>query len=542
LISPDFYRPTHVLHMILPMPKHSKSGGRRRVAAIVCLVSLALGVGCSDSTPRATSQLQTDPQSDVTIEVAVPAGMGFSDSWQLVLDEWSAQTGTKVKLREYDAGAYESPLIELLADNETRKRLPTMFVIPMSRAAELAAVGAVAVIPHEQQGAERLNWTDVFQGLRGSATYVGRSDFFVPVSSPVLVCYYRRDLLERAGLNPPSTWDDYQTLLETLGRWAPGLTAVEPWSEEYRATLFLARAAAFAKHPANISFCFDIKNGEPLIENPGFVRALESSRAAFSKMPAAVAHYQPADCRRDLLAGKAAIGIALETGPGNPPLPFGTEKRRSSSTTGEQSADAARNQNERDPVDLACVRLPGSKQVFNTSLNEWESPRSGVNFSSLNGFAGLVIGVSTRGTRPEKLAAWNLLGTVTLGNLEAAFPGPTKSVCRESQVPDGPRWLGDELGPDTAQSYINAVEKTLQDAGLTAELPVIGRWDFRNALTDELGAFLASGSTATPQGVLAKVAQRWRDILKELGPANVHNSYLRGLGFPGPMTEESDEG
>ena len=48
-----------------------------------------------------------------------------------------------------------------------------------------------------------------------------------------LVCYLRRDLLDQAGLKLPETWEDYHVLLEKLPEWAPGLAAVEPWSEEF---------------------------------------------------------------------------------------------------------------------------------------------------------------------------------------------------------------------------------------------------------------------------------------------------------------------
>ena len=72
--------------------------------------------------------------------------------------------------------------------------------------------------------------------------------------------------------------------------------------------MFLARALSVVKGPGTFSVCFDIDSGEPLIDSPGFVRGLEQSLKAVSKMPADVKTLAPADCRRLMLTGKAAIG------------------------------------------------------------------------------------------------------------------------------------------------------------------------------------------------------------------------------------------
>src|SRR5207302_8201276 len=107
--------------------------------------------------------------------------------------------------------------------------------------------------------------------------------------------------------------DDYQQLVERIEVWAPGLVAVEPWSDDFRATMFLARAVSFAQHPAHYSLFFDIDSGDPLIDSPAFVRALETAKAALARMPPDVLTYRPADCRNAIIGGRAALAIALES-------------------------------------------------------------------------------------------------------------------------------------------------------------------------------------------------------------------------------------
>ena len=87
------------------------------------------------------------------------------------------------------------------------------------------------------------------------------------------------DLLTEARLSPPMTWDDYQKLAETIATWAPGQTVYEPWDPAFRGTLFFARAAAAARHPANYSVFLDIETGTSRIATPPFEQALHRMRA-----------------------------------------------------------------------------------------------------------------------------------------------------------------------------------------------------------------------------------------------------------------------
>ncbi len=54
-----------------------------------------------------------------------------------------------------------------------------------------------------------LQWDDVAPFFRNfSATYNGKT-YTIPLDGDFQMVYYRSDLLEKAGLNPPKTWDDY---------------------------------------------------------------------------------------------------------------------------------------------------------------------------------------------------------------------------------------------------------------------------------------------------------------------------------------------
>ena len=55
---------------------------------------------------------------------------------------------------------------------------------------------------------------DLFELPELHETAWGEKTYAVPLGSPVLVCFYRPDVFEKLGRQPPKTWTDYQELVE----------------------------------------------------------------------------------------------------------------------------------------------------------------------------------------------------------------------------------------------------------------------------------------------------------------------------------------
>jgi multiple sugar transport system substrate-binding protein len=476
-----------------------------------CLTAVLLATsGCEGDDARQSSA-GSHPFAGQTVTIAAPKELGLSDAWKPVLDEWSEQTGAKCQLVEYSSRAPQA------ADPPSGDAI----ILPFSELGAFAAADRLGRIPQAQFGNEATRWLDFFSGLREHVLSLGGAPSLIPISCPVLVCYLRRDLLERSGLKPPETWEDYQALVDASAQWAPGLSVVEPWGPDFRATMFLARALPLVKHPASYSVFFDIESGAPLIDSPGFVRALEQALAATSKMPADVKNLTPEDCRRLVLSGKAAMAITMEPGRG-----------------GEKGTERAHG------ISLSFVRLPGSRQLYNRRSKIWESPSDqDVNYATLAPFAGLAAAVSHEARGANADAAWNLIGFLATNHYEQAFRQVDKSVCRESQLSGSIPWMSADLRSDELPRFLGAVAESLRSNSISAELAVIGHSQFRQALSEGLTAALEGKQT--PEAALKSVAERWRAIESGLGAERVRDSYRKCLGLPPavkvPSLKESDE-
>lgn len=476
------------------------------VCGLLCLAS------CQQ--PATDNAQATLPFQGQTIRVAVPKGWGFKDQWEVQLEEWGARTGAKAELAEVDMADGSGPLLKV-------ESAPQLIIFPWTRRGELLAGQQLLAFPPDSLVESKLDWNDLFQGLREKQAQIDVGPGLVPIGSPVLVCYYRSDLLEKAGLKPPETWDDYQSLLDQLETWAPGLTAVEPWSPEFRATMFLARAIPYVKSSGQYSVFFNVEDGAPFIDSPGFVKGLEMAQAALKKFSPEVLKYDPVTCRNLVVSGTAALAIGLENGPAG-----GGFNRGATVPTVDKAAAAVQRG---ASVAIGFCRLPGATQFYSTTSNDWALPENqAANFVTFSGFAGLCAGVPS-GTKPEQAsAALNLL-TALLLDAGTPFPPGVKSLCRESQTPDAALWTGKELSAAEAGKYVAAVGKSLRDRQQASELPVVGHAEFRAALTKGLTSCLEQGQS--PAEALRAVAAEWKEILQKFGAAEVLSSYRSALGL-----------
>ena len=478
----------------------------RRVSLFPLLFCLLL-CGCPDSKPQGGTNAVPLPFKGQEVELLVPKALGLPTTWEVLIQEWSSQTGAAVRWTEYSSEeeATFGKSLEPTASSGGR-----VVLFSLQRLSELDR----HLTPLSSATGSDLDLKDLFRGLRERVVSRERSPIAVPLAAPVLVCYYRRDLLKAAGLKPPATWEDYQTLLDALERWAPNLTAVEPLGPDHRAATFFARSLAFAKHPENYSVWFDLETGESLVQTPGFVEALAAAQRAWKRMPSSINEMTPADCRRAVIEGRAALALAFEP----------------------SSAMEATSRVDRAPgIEIGLCRLPGSRRVFNRNSNRWETSTAGnLHSPGLCGTTGLAAGVTLPTSGSKDVAAWNLLTTLVGSEFESAWATLPKTPCRESQVSTAPTWNNDGLTAEEASQYVDAVAQTLRDTQLVAELP-LPRADDLHAATARCISRVLSGEVE-PTVALATLQAEFDEIATSLGKDSLRAAYRRGLGLATPTT------
>lgn len=457
---------------------------------VVLFTAFVMSLPGCDSQTEESSQSETPGAALAGVEftVSVPKGFNLVESWRPFADEWESRSGASVVLSEDTTlGLRLFPITEL----------PTHYIED-----QLASIEPDLI----NESGDDL-WTDLAGGLRN---IVRRRKLAVaiPLSSPTLVCYYRADLLEAAKRKAPETWDEYQNLIKTIDSWAPGFVAVEPWTEEFRSTLFLAKAASYSRFPGNLSLCFDLSTHEPLINEPGFVTALEDCAKTLKALPANVLELSPYDCAELVKTGKAAMAIGIETAG-----PF--------ETVGERD----------DSVRIEFTQLPGRKSVYNRGLKEWSTtPDGNVNRPGLTAFVGYCIGFSKEMSESQQQAAINFIAELTNEELVSSqLPSEMRSVCRlYHEAVATEQWYGQSLQGDESRNYSRTVFDCLRANDVIPELPLFGRDQFRETLATAVTNVMTNG--AQPDAELNRVAESWKALAKSLGESKVQNSYRTSFG------------
>ena len=443
--------------------------------------------------------------------LVVPTSLGLPELWEPLLREWSVQTGGEVSLREYDPQDGAN-LVTVLGQSSS----PAVCLVPYSLLADTLTTLDLERIPDSALSAvSGVAWEDLMSGVRERIGGPRRKPQVMPLRAPVLVCYYRKDLLERARLKPPVTWDDYSRLVERAADWGGGLPVAEPWSESFRVTWFLSRAVAAARHPDNFSVFVDLETLQPMIDNPAFVAALERARADLAHLPADVWQWDPLECRRQVLEGRACLAIGFEP-PGG------------MSSTG-QAAPVPR----ADGVVLGVCPLPASTVAYNPSTKSLEegSNRSGSRLfrSQLTGWEGMVACVFQRKVEGSAIPAWNVLAQVAGPDYLTRFPPGLAGLTRESQLGDANLIIGPELTGTESAEYLAVTADILRDTGLVLELPFPRHAEFANRLKGPLTAAL-KGETAAEEA-LRQVSRDWSQLIEEIGREPFRRAYRQLLGL-----------
>lgn len=464
----------------------------------ICFYTLIFGgllaLGCPSTTSQKPKQV-TKPFRGQEVELVVPAPLKLPALWEVTLNEWMDQTGATIRWSEYSGSEADSLESRLAVVPESNGRI---ILFPLQQLCQidhhLAAIEA-----------DRFDVKDVFKGLREHVLRRNRNPAAVPVSAPVLLCYYRADLLKKSGLNPPETWQDYQELLDTLDQWAPGMTAVEPLDPGHRSTLFYARSLAFTKHPENYSVWFDLDSGQPTINTAGFVEAMNVATRAWKAMPSNITELTPADCRDQVIHGRAALAIGIEPASSLQPEP---NPRVST-------------------LEVGVCRLPGSTRVYNRNSKQWDVPTA-VHAPGICGSDGFAIGVGL--SKEPSDAAWHLLSALAGEAFESNWSELPKSPCRESQAATAASWYESGLTAEEASRAVDAVSQTLRDGQLVADLPIPEADKFRQVTATVVGKLQAG--ELDPTSACQQLQADFENLVQEIGPDKLRLEYRSGLGLP----------
>ena len=503
----------------------------RFVQFLFVLACFSLLIGCSDSnTADKTDQGTSVSLQGVKLTLAVNGDESLADAIEKLTGEWQAQTGSTLKVVRLNATSVE----------ELKKAKADALLTASHMLGPLAEAKMVVPLDLSVLKADPLHWIETFELPRLPEAKWGENLYGISFGSPVLVCYYRPDLFEKLGIDPPKTWEEYYAAAEKLSdpkklgdlvtvkadRWH---AVAEPYGSEWAAITFLARAVSSAKHRDNYSVLFrsslpdlshelteqEIKQKyedafSPQIISLPMRRAMklmvDTSRYAASPEEAT----DPDATRRLFWEGRVAMALTWPTATAELP----------------ESAKAS-------PVPMAVMPLPGSREVYNIDEDwkmeyrdkdqSWQVPLLGI-----AGRLGTVCQSSQHQAAAVRLLLW------LSGNTSRPVPASRSqatTLYRQGQISQAGQWTESPILPEAASHYAEVTKTTMQSDQWVFALRIPGRNEYLDSLSKAVRAAMKFKNGEQAELFLLNAQEEWKNIAKKRGSEKQLQAYRCSLGL-----------
>jgi len=462
-------------------------------------------------------------QEPVTIRYIGRPGMTEPVAEQL--KPWLQKTGHKLEIAQF---GMQEIADKIMQSSATSTFLADVYQFPSQIRGDVINAGALAEVPKSVQDAVQFN--DILPMFARTLMWGGKV-YALPYDGDIHYVNYRKDVFsdpkisarfkEKFGYDLPvdgaATWQQWRQIAEFFTGW--------DWNGNGKADDFglsvlsnrggflwwgfFSRATAYAKHPDDPGFFFDLKTGDARINNPGFVRALEEFAEETQKWA------PPGGTNTDYGAmwGAMVGGRIVQS----------------------YSWDGVAMDNAKDSViqgKQGFSILPGSNDVYNAQKGKWDKFDK-PSYAPFHAFGGWSFAVSSLSKPAVAAAAWEMLSYLAKPENSLWFvTHPTgASPYRESQLSNPAAFAeGLKISEATAKDYLDAARQTLSHPNAVFDLAIPGFNQYRDAL--ELGVSQALAGELTAQKALDQVAAAWEEVSKRMGGKQSQAAlYAKTLGL-----------
>ncbi len=315
----------------------------------------------------------------------------------------------------------------------------------------------------------------------------------------------------------PKTWQQVQAVTKFLGGKKFGgfdaygyLDAPKPWGG-FGFYFLGSRATAYAKHPDDPAWLFDVDTMKPRINNPAWVRAIQDVIDALPHQPADQLNADPGTTGfQQFLAGTGSMLSWWGD--------IGSNARTSdSSVIGDV---------------VGFDILPGSDDVYNASTGQWDTLASGPNYAPNMAYIGWGVYVMARvdGDPVKHKAAWSAaahIGGKDLSLWAAAYPSGFQPY-RNSHF-NIEEWVEGGYEEAFISDYLTSQADSYNHPNAAIEPRIPGIFQYYSVAEDELTRIFAGEFDARTGA--DNIAAAWEKITDQIGRDRQIELYRASLGL-----------
>ncbi|MCB4363365.1 extracellular solute-binding protein [Hydrogenophaga taeniospiralis] len=352
----------------------------------------------------------------------------------------------------------------------------------------------------------------------------GSKTYLMALDGDFHLLYYRSDILQKIGKQPPQTWDEYLEIARLThnqdygdGKISGSCIAKRKGGQSYWIITTIA-ASYLQSKGAQEGVFFNRGDMSPLVNNEGFTRALEIYKESTNYGPPNEVQMDIGDTRALFIKG----GCALTVDWGD---------------IGPLAADAKKSK----VVDKVGVQiLPGSRKIVDRSTGKLISceqdkcpfAKDGVNHAPFAAAGGWSAGISSHADKNVKIAAYALFSYMSQpaqSNVDVTKGETGFNPYRFSQFMDLEPWIKSGMSMKATKAYLGAIQDSLYSQNMVLDLRIPSNNIYQQVVLDGALAKYLEGS-ADAKSTIKSIEDGWNRLTDEIGRASQLKAYLKSIG------------
>jgi len=391
---------------------------------------------------------------------------------------------------------------------------------------ELVNGGLVESLDPYLAADDKIDLEDIAPYFRDFNQKVAGSTYFITLDGDFQMLYYRTDVLEAAGLEPPKTWEEYLDVASKIH----GQDMNGDGEADYGSCIFKKRNAQsyFAVQSVAAGMVqsqgtaegiyFDPASMAPKINNAAWKKAFELYKATGEFGPADELNQDIGDTRALAVGGRC--GLMIDWGDIGP----------LSIEEGSQIRDK-----------VGAIIMPGSTEVLDVATGELVAcdanscPHAvdGVNYAPFAAFGGWTAAISATADDLKKQAAYDFLSYMNQAaqsNVDVTMGWTGYNPYRNSQLENTAAWVEAGFSEAAAENYLGAIKESLNHPNMASDFRIPGAQQYTGVVLDrELARYLAGEITVDQ--ALANIEEGWEEITDDFGREDQSAIYSLSLGI-----------
>jgi multiple sugar transport system substrate-binding protein len=426
------------------------------------------------------------------------ASVPFADLFQKLLTDWA--TGTN----SIDVGVFAS-----------------------GWAVEMVDGGLLADLSDFVAKDDKIDLDDIAPYFRDFNQKIDGKTYLITVDGDFQMVYYRTDVLDELGMEPPKTWDDYLAIAAA----ANGKDMNGDGEADYGSCMFKKRNAQSFYAIMTIAapyiqskgtgqgIFFNTEDMTPMVNNEAWAKAFEFYQESGKYGPPEELNHDIGDTRALVTSGRCAVMIDWgDIGP----LSIDTSTSKIKDLVG-------------------AVMAPGSTQVL-----DWDSGKlvdctpeicpdaiDGVNHAPFAAFGGWSGAINANADPKVIEAAYGFLSYMNQAeqsNVDVTLGWTGYNPYRVSQFENVAPWVEAGFSEEFAENYLAAIGASLNNPNMASDLRIPGTQRYEGIVLDrELARFLAGEIDV--EEALQNVYDGWEEITEEFGRDEQLKLYKASLGI-----------